>query len=712
MSIIFIPLLNSWILCWRRCVQCVLVINNIISVVRKLLIIILVRKELIQFSVRMKVDKNYSAGKDRHEHNEPNLICSFNPVLMLTGIKIQCSFWIIIVNWMIGFLLMNIWYFVDFYMIEVVNMRLNSLSWCTVVVILLVSSCVILCSIDYLSVLDSAYFLLLVSLFQFVMLTFVISNDLIITIVNWDWLGLISYLLINFWASKTKSGIKAVVYNQVGDLSFLMIIAFSYSVMPLINYSPFLSFSMLNSMLLFYPFFLKETFIVSLSLILIFFSKSAMLPLSSWLNNAMAAPTPVSSLLHSSTMVIAGVYLSLLMQPIITLSVDSFVIVVIILLVVPIYSLIWSVFKAISLSDIKSAIAFSTISQISYMFLAFYCSSILVLFHIIIHAVFKSILFLISGSLIHSTSNFQSIYKMKITLLFIKLIYIIAGSILIISLSKEFIIISSSFILSSIFIPAVSILGSVGTALYTIKIFYYVFSMLSIHSFTYLSFYLPWFSITAIILDQTLDYFFSLSSIVYYHYSYLLLIDWILDFSLVIIILSGLIWIDLNMLSLFQYPFFYYFIFSSRTTFYINPFEYFYLLYSSFYFKGMIYLVEVYTGMNSYSLYHIYYSSYLLLCFFPFILLFIFLYLFIYLSFYFLYLYLLILLFSYLYLFIFLFIYLFIFFIFFIDIFYIFIYLFFYLFIYLYFYLFIFLFILLFIYYFFILLFSCCIESS
>ena len=87
MSIIFIPLLNSWILCWRRCVQCVLVINNIISVVRKLLIIISVRKELIQFSVRMKVDKNYSAGKDRyafsagkdrHEHNEPNLICSFN----------------------------------------------------------------------------------------------------------------------------------------------------------------------------------------------------------------------------------------------------------------------------------------------------------------------------------------------------------------------------------------------------------------------------------------------------------------------------------------------------------------------------------------------------------------------------------------------------------------------------------------------------------
>ena len=73
---------------------------------------------------------------------------------------------------------------------------------------------------------------------------------------------------------------------------------------------------------------------------------------------------------------------------------------------------------------------------------------------------------------------------------------------------------------------------------------------------------------------------------------------------------------DLNMIFLFKYPLFYYFIFSSRTTFYVLPFEYFYLLYSSFYFKGMIHLVEVYTGLNSYSCYHIYYySSSLLLVF-------------------------------------------------------------------------------------------------
>ena len=240
---------------------------------------------------------------------------------------------------MIGFIVMNIWYIVDFYMIEVVNMRLDFVSWCMVLVILLVSSCVILCSIDYLSVFDAGYFLLLVSLFQFVMLIFVISNDLIISIVNWDWLGLISYLPINFWASKTRSGIKAVVYNQVGDVSFLMIIAFSYSFLPFINYSPSLSFLMFNVMLFFYPLPTFLLIILSLSFIFIFFSKSAMLPLSSWLLNAIAAPTPVSSLPHSSTIVIAGVYLGLIMQPIIMLIIDSFILVVIILLVVPIYTL-------------------------------------------------------------------------------------------------------------------------------------------------------------------------------------------------------------------------------------------------------------------------------------------------------------------------------------------------------------------------------------
>ena len=140
-----------------------------------------------------------------------------------------------------------------------------------------------------------------------------------------------------------------------------------------------------------------------------------------------------------------------------------------------------------------------------------------------------------------------------------------------------------------------------------------------------LSFLLPWLSISSIFIDQSLEYLFCISaSHIYYSfdYSFLLSIDWILDFSLIILILLGTIWIDLNIIFLFKYPLFYNFIFLTHTTFYVLPFEYFYLFYSNFYFKGIIYWVEVYTGLNSYSLYYIYYySSFLLLCFFSFILL-------------------------------------------------------------------------------------------
>ena len=139
------------------------------------------------------------------------------------------SYFLVINNLVIGVLFMNIWSIVDIYIIEIVNMRLNYISWFMVLVVILISSCVILCSIDYLSIMDSYLFIVLLFLFQLIMIIFVLSNDFIITLLNWDWLGLISYLLINFWSSKTKSGIKAVVYNQVGDVCFLLIISFSYS---------------------------------------------------------------------------------------------------------------------------------------------------------------------------------------------------------------------------------------------------------------------------------------------------------------------------------------------------------------------------------------------------------------------------------------------------------------------------------------------------
>jgi len=181
MSLIFIPLLNSWFLCWST-------------------------KQKYSFSSIPSFThfiSTYSFYSFYFNSLHPAYIlqCLFilsfiaNPILLQTGIKVYMSFRIIMVNWMMGFFLMNIRYIVDFYVIEVVNMRLNSLSWCMVLVIRLVSSCVILCSIDYLSVLDSSLFLNYISIFQFTMIIFVISNDLIITIMSWDWLGLISVSL-------------------------------------------------------------------------------------------------------------------------------------------------------------------------------------------------------------------------------------------------------------------------------------------------------------------------------------------------------------------------------------------------------------------------------------------------------------------------------------------------------------------------------------
>lgn len=143
-----------------------------------------------------------------------------------------------------------------------------------VLVVLLVSSSVIINSIDYLSIMESYLFLVYIFLFQFSMNVFTLSNDLIITFPNRELIGLISYLLINFRSSKTYCGIKAVLYNKIGDCFFLLLLAIYYS---LISYLiiPFSIFSFINSFDIFF------NTILSLSFIFIYVSKSAQFPFSS-----------------------------------------------------------------------------------------------------------------------------------------------------------------------------------------------------------------------------------------------------------------------------------------------------------------------------------------------------------------------------------------------------------------------------------------------
>jgi NADH:ubiquinone oxidoreductase subunit 5 (subunit L)/multisubunit Na+/H+ antiporter MnhA subunit len=211
----------------------------------------------------------------------------------------------------------NLWSHLNLYITIVLNNKYYPFSWFMVTVVILVSPIVILNSIDYLSIMDSYPFLFYIILFQFSMINFVLMHDIIIASFYWDLLGLISYLLINYWTSKVNCGIKAVIYNKIGDNFSLFILVLFYLFLSFISYYPELPYSIFlfyseyfftsfNSFSTFFYLIILHLF--PLSLFSILYSKSAQLPFSTWLLNAMSAPTPISALLHSSTMVIAGVF--------------------------------------------------------------------------------------------------------------------------------------------------------------------------------------------------------------------------------------------------------------------------------------------------------------------------------------------------------------------------------------------------------------------
>ena len=317
------------------------------------------------------------------------------------------------------------------------------------------------------------------------MVSFVLCNNLLVTFLFWDLLGLISYLLINFWSSKVNCGIKAVLYNKVGDNGFLFLIVLFYSILNTSNYSiifPFAFFIPLD----YFSFNSHALFL--LLLFVIIYSKSAQLPFSSWLLNAMAAPTPISALLHSSTMVIAGVIIGIVFNDLLFVCFDECSFIFLFVFMIPLITLLWSVFKAIYINDIKSIIALSTVSQLSYMFIALYVNPALCFYHIIVHSLFKSILFLLAGSIIHCQNNYQNIYNIKIINKFHWIIFLLASSILILSLSKELIIHDLFVMLCSPFSFIVVIIGALFTICYSVKIYMYCFWINFNSTFTFSSF--------------------------------------------------------------------------------------------------------------------------------------------------------------------------------------------------------------------------------
>jgi len=251
---------------------------------------------------------------------------------------------------------------------------------------------------------DYRKFFLYLNLFVFSMLTLVLANNLVLTFVGWEGVGVCSYWLVGFYFdrdSAASAGKKAFIYNRVGDVGLLVAMFLLFSHTGTLTYlSVFAKSGALTPTI---------ATLTVLALLLAATGKSAQIPLFNWLPDAMEGPTPVSALIHAATMVTAGVYLLCRMAPVLALSVPGRTTIAIVGGVTAFVAAT----IATSQKDIKKVLAFSTISQIGYMVLAVgagaYSAAI---FLMISHAFFKALLFLGSGSVIHALNGEQDMRKM------------------------------------------------------------------------------------------------------------------------------------------------------------------------------------------------------------------------------------------------------------------------------------------------------------
>ena len=251
---------------------------------------------------------------------------------------------------------------------------------------------------------DYRKFFLYMNLFVFSMLLLVLANNLVLTFVGWEGVGLCSYWLVSYYFDRDKAasaGKKAFVYNRVGDMGMLIAMFLIFSRLHTLTYQTiFAHTSSLDP---------TVATLTVLALLLAATGKSAQIPLFNWLPDAMEGPTPVSALIHAATMVTAGVYLLVRMAPVLALSVPGRTTIA----VVGGVTAFVAATIATSQKDIKKVLAFSTISQIGYMVLAVGCGAYsAAIFLMISHAFFKALLFLGSGSVIHALNGEQDLRKM------------------------------------------------------------------------------------------------------------------------------------------------------------------------------------------------------------------------------------------------------------------------------------------------------------
>lgn len=245
------------------------------------------------------------------------------------------------------------------------------------------------------------------NLFTFSMLLLVLANNFLLMFIGWEGVGLCSYLLIGFWFEKksaSDAGMKAFIVNRVGDFGFILAIMLIFVTFNTIDFTDVFHAA---------PEHLQTgSFIATMITLLLFVGavgKSAQIPLYTWLPDAMEGPTPVSALIHAATMVTAGVYMVVRCNVLYTLSPFALTVVA----VIGGATALFAATIGLAQNDIKRVLAYSTVSQIGYMFLACGVGAYITgIFHLVTHAFFKALLFLGSGSVIHGLGGEQDMRKM------------------------------------------------------------------------------------------------------------------------------------------------------------------------------------------------------------------------------------------------------------------------------------------------------------
>ena len=254
------------------------------------------------------------------------------------------------------------------------------------------------------------------NLFMFMMLTLVLGDNLLLLFVGWEGVGLCSYLLIGFfikWNVAGDAAKKAFIVNRIGDFGFMIATFLVFTTFGTVSFvtknigghevASFLTQAASPTVLI------GSTTAIALLLFVGACGKSAQIPLFVWLPDAMAGPTPVSALIHAATMVTAGVYLTARCSPVVVKSPTAMVVIA----VIGAATAIFAATIGLAQNDIKKVLAYSTVSQLGYMFLACGVGAFTAgIFHVMTHAFFKALLFLGAGSVIHGAHEEQDIRKM------------------------------------------------------------------------------------------------------------------------------------------------------------------------------------------------------------------------------------------------------------------------------------------------------------